>query len=508
MTNQTLRVELCFRPNPFAARWLQVLPVVWAWEPRVKPSRLERLSDAEFSGRPEPWTEAFAEELARRCASEPPLAWMLFGEEGALRVAHEGSYVKLSVILTPPPVELASWFLRLIELFPEEQRPALAMLFDPESKQDGELIMQGLDQLFDVPPLFYIDGQAATQLGGLERMKNAPVDVREAPGGLMFLVRPPIGRALPQDREQAKAMRSYLGLSSRTPLSLLEDEHQDTPVGEQRWNLVQWWATGTEGYLAAGWSAAVDNAWAVGEAGTIVHWDGNDWSAADEVSTKILSAIWGADERNVFTVGEAGEVLRWDGKSWSRSDNPVGAWLYGVWGNGSGQVFAVGAEGTLLRWDGLAWSALPSVTSRALFAISGVGSAAWAVGEAGTLLRWDGVEWSSAESPTDAALHGVYALSPDEAWAVGVGGCVLRLQGGVWSQVESGTSFNLSAVFARANDDVWVAGDNCTLRHWNGLRWNQIESDTHEALMGLCEAGDEGVWAFGSEAIILLVTPI
>ena len=104
MQSRKLRAELCFRPAPLPEQWLKVLHLVCEWEPRIVPRTVERLSDRDWKGQREPWTDAHWEQLAQRCAAETPTAWSLFGDHAALLVAREPLYVKLSVVVKPPTV--------------------------------------------------------------------------------------------------------------------------------------------------------------------------------------------------------------------------------------------------------------------------------------------------------------------------------------------------------------------------------------------------------------------
>ena len=60
-----------------------------------------------------------------------------------------------------------------------------------------------------------------------------------------------------------------------------------------------------------------------------------------------LRGVWGSGPADVFAVGEGGTVLHYDGQSWESMAFLTGARLYGVWGSGPADVFAVGEGGTV-----------------------------------------------------------------------------------------------------------------------------------------------------------------
>jgi hypothetical protein len=69
---------------------------------------------------------------------------------------------------------------------------------------------------------------------------------------------------------------------------------------------------------------------------------------------RALLGIWGSGPRDVFAVGNRGTILHYDGSAWSAQTSGTVEELHGVWGSGPGDVFAVGS-GTMLHYDGTAW---------------------------------------------------------------------------------------------------------------------------------------------------------
>ncbi len=86
-----------------------------------------------------------------------------------------------------------------------------------------------------------------------------------------------------------------------------------------------------------------------------------------------LRGIWGSGPNDVFAVGDTGTVLHYDGKQWTAMASGVAVALSSVWGTGPRDVYAVGDSGTIIRYDGSKWSSMPSGTSERLDAIWGSG---------------------------------------------------------------------------------------------------------------------------------------
>lgn len=110
------------------------------------------------------------------------------------------------------------------------------------------------------------------------------------------------------------------------------------------------WATmsdGGTGDLFDVWAVGSD-AYAVGEAGTLLHYDGA-WSRVSTSAVEHLFAVWGTHREDVFVVGEDGLVLRYDGASWTGTRPLPGIDLHAIWGPSPTELYAAGADGLILR---------------------------------------------------------------------------------------------------------------------------------------------------------------
>lgn len=66
-----------------------------------------------------------------------------------------------------------------------------------------------------------------------------------------------------------------------------------------------------------------------------------------------LFDVWGAESDDVFAVGESGTILHWDGTAWSDMAGGGDDDLRAVWGTTGDNVYAVGDR--LYHYDGSAW---------------------------------------------------------------------------------------------------------------------------------------------------------
>lgn len=81
------------------------------------------------------------------------------------------------------------------------------------------------------------------------------------------------------------------------------------------------------------------------------HFDGNVWrSVIEDGDLKPLHAVWASGPGEAWAVGDDGTLAHWDGSSWTKVDSGVDVDLYDIWGSGPHDVWAVGASGTVLHY--------------------------------------------------------------------------------------------------------------------------------------------------------------
>lgn len=173
-------------------------------------------------------------------------------------------------------------------------------------------------------------------------------------------------------------------------------------------------------------------AWAVGERGTVLYWDGQTWAPEPLPTLKTLRAVR-AESQTVWAVGDSGTALRRSGGVWTFTDSATSADLYGVFSIGDSAAWAVGRQGTILHWNGATWTKFASGITQDLHGVWGTAeNNLWAVGGAGTLLHWDGTQWKLFASGVITELLGIRQTGPDAAVVFGSSGTVLRWDGTDW----------------------------------------------------------------------------
>jgi hypothetical protein len=160
--------------------------------------------------------------------------------------------------------------------------------------------------------------------------------------------------------------------------------------------------------LTGVWVWSESEALAVGDAGTVLRFDGERWNDEDAGTVETLLSVRGYAARGAYACGTAGTVLRRTRAGWESMDVPTGAFLSDVWGT-AGFVAVVGDGGTAWVRRASAWEATPTPVDGLLLALFGRAPAdLYACGRDGAIIHFDGDRWESVESPTQLTLGAVW----------------------------------------------------------------------------------------------------
>jgi len=282
--------------------------------------------------------------------------------------------------------------------------------------------------------------------------------------------------------------------------------------------------SGTDGWIAGG----VDST--TGE-GLLLRWNGVAWTVVRSWATVALNGLFMLPGGVVgCTVGDAETIIRWNGSTWYAQTSPTYAHLTSINMVASNDGWAVGTGGMIFRYAGTSWAhyeTLPSGVN-----LNGLDMRAsddgWAVGDSPppltspsggfppVILRWNGAAWMMV-TPSGVALgeklYAVDIVSATESWAVGSGttgpATTLKWDGSIWTSVPSGTpaGSSLFGIKMLSSTDGWAVG--CTdplascqtpiIVRWNGLAWSAVTSPSSiHGLMGIFMLSPTNGWAVGS----------
>lgn len=303
--------------------------------------------------------------------------------------------------------------------------------------------------------------------------------------------------------------------------------------------------------------AAAREAWSAGAC--VATGDGWCWGYPRPIGIK-LNRLWGTSPSDVWAVGEGGTILHFDGARWSRVASGTNDSLVAIGGRGPGDAWAIGKGRTVLRLSGGAWRkvdlpklendeeladllVLPNgegwivggmtkksvtgdeLTSHCLVGhLDGTAAAAWKIdvdegcgplarvwgrtpddvwADGGNIVHWNGryLTLNPKEKPAPiVGRHGYasgwkveggsgpgalvdprrpkaspgnvrdfWAWGLDEVWAILPSGALTHFDGQRWSRGDDPNE--LHAVAARAADDIWALTSDSSLLHDDGRDW-------------------------------------
>ena len=284
--------------------------------------------------------------------------------------------------------------------------------------------------------------------------------------------------------------------------------------------------------------------WAVGNNGTVFHWDGFAWNNYTMGTTCNLNSVNFGSPLSVpmneisssagFMVGgntsatvcSGQKAWFWNGNSWFEAStglispgNLSSVFLYQVSGS-SVSAFAVGANATAgasYQFNGVpggggGWTAWPvqGSTGCSLTSVYMVSATeGWAVGHCGKVYHWMGGAWTNPFTFGGVDFYSIFMDSSTDGWAVGSGGQVFQYASGSWNGpvYSLPTHETLRSVSFVSSSEAWVVGDAATIVHYSGGTWTPVSSTlipTLRGLRGVHATGGSNVWTVGETGSILM----
>jgi hypothetical protein len=104
-----------------------------------------------------------------------------------------------------------------------------------------------------------------------------------------------------------------------------------------------------------------------------------------------LRGVWVVNPKLAYAVGESGSFLMWNGTTWSPMTGPSSENFTSVLAFGKNAVYVSTSNGKVYRYNGTAWSSMPGLTSVNASLNDLAGNSPddmWVVGDLGWGLHW------------------------------------------------------------------------------------------------------------------------
>jgi len=186
-------------------------------------------------------------------------------------------------------------------------------------------------------------------------------------------------------------MRSFVLKTSLTAAILIGALCISRPTANARDVVPVNWISPTTNNLFSVHMVSANDGWAAG-GDVFPHWDGTDWRNVTTPASAVRVFMVNANDG--WAVGYFGTIIRWNGVQWTIVTSPTTASLLSVFMVNANDGWAVGYGGTIIRWNGTQWSIVTSLGGEPLVSVYMVSADdGWAVGSGGMILRWTGTEW-------------------------------------------------------------------------------------------------------------------
>ncbi|HXS09158.1 MAG TPA: hypothetical protein VN852_04180 [Candidatus Krumholzibacteria bacterium] len=267
-----------------------------------------------------------------------------------------------------------------------------------------------------------------------------------------------------------------------------------------------------EGSLRGVWANSGTDAWMASAnfAGSLRHFDGEDWGTpGDENERYVLRAIW-SDERGdrAVSVGSGMLMQRQESKWEPLVVDPT--MLYdAVWSAPSGEIFVCGPGGSSARFNGSELRPFDLATQAELTSIWGTSNtnvymgAIDYQGSQDGLWHYDGVNWT----PTSIhdSVRSIWGTSPVNVLIAGSdangNGVVKRFNGFSWNPIYTRTGSTAEVVTGTSNGELFVsgyeAGEGAWVQHFNGTRWSDITPPMDVPIYAMAAGDGFGLVASG-----------
>jgi len=311
-----------------------------------------------------------------------------------------------------------------------------------------------------------------------------------------------------------------------------------------QFNGTQWVTMGSDVTvdLEAIWAISPDNVYAAGAKGTILRFHNNQWVQEQHTSQDNFTDIWGINDtiyvvgknvmilgqntslipenllngrqlngiygsskKDLFVVGDKGTIIHFNGTQWTRNSCPTQKNLNAIWGNNS-EYFCVGEDGVVLHYTNATWSIVETNLSFSLNAIQGNDSDIWITGglwqNSGIVLKYDNISSPIVLNNTPFSSIGISHTNE----MVVAGSEIYHYDDGIWScdtRFRTGDVQSIRDIWGHSDNEIYSVGDNGTLLTYNGHKWERINTATSDHLNGIWGAASDNIYAVGANGMMI-----
>ena len=278
------------------------------------------------------------------------------------------------------------------------------------------------------------------------------------------------------------------------------------------------------------WGTSATNIYAVGLEGTILRYNGADWTSETSGTIKRLNAVWGLSETNIYAVGDSvilhktGSGTTWDSVPLTDYKNPSEDWtqenFVSIRGVDNNHIYAGTYNGDVFYFDGIGWTVMdypgfsmpvsgiwPFTSSNIYVSRAPDGSA--------RINQFNGTVWSEVYfGDQPSSFKAIWASSPADIYVVGTPGEIIHCTGNCtdeagWQLIAPGVvTQTLNSIYGSSGSNIIAVGSQGTIVHNKGAGFISTPFSTLNDLFGVWVSPDGSVaYAVGTDGMILKWVP-
>jgi hypothetical protein len=188
-------------------------------------------------------------------------------------------------------------------------------------------------------------------------------------------------------------------------------------------------------------------------------------------SVEHVTGMWGSDARNLYAIGDNGSLMHFDGQAWGRDSISTTDRLRDIWGGGADDIY-ITTDADVHHFDGGDWKSVYQGPFLGFDGIWGFDSGEIICVGSGGIARYDGSTWIVKK--VNAGLENVWGATPDDVWAVS-NWSILRFDGNEWKLYDTGQQASgFRDIWGSARDAAYAVSHRA-IYHFNGWQWEVRE---------------------------------
>jgi len=223
----------------------------------------------------------------------------------------------------------------------------------------------------------------------------------------------------------------------------------------------------------------------VGDNEIFLSFDGNEWQRKYPFSPFGMNCIWGSDADHLFAAGAHGTVYMREKEMWHHihKDEDPDLTFFDMWGPSKERIFLVGShlsQGIVYEWDGSSITSMSIPDCKTLYCIWGTDeNNVYAAGDGRVVLYFDGDQWQIVQQfDDDSSIHDIWGLDDNHIYAVGGdlnGGMLIQKSNNMWKTQDLDLYHWMNGIDGY-NDQVMIVGEYGSMASitLSGTQWHHI----------------------------------